>query len=108
MRKLTYAIFSLLVITSSCKKVGELTKFNIDYNTSTTIPASTGINLPVNLFTPDIESNSESEFAINNDPERPCGRNSTDKINIIHQRPSQSGFWVFKVSQNFYRCRGAG
>lgn len=66
MRKLSYVFIALLVSFSACKKVGELTKFNLDYNTSTTIPATTGIDLPINLFTPDIETNAESEFTVNN------------------------------------------
>lgn len=37
----------------------------MDYSSSVTIPNSTGLELPFNLLTPDIETNSESEFAVN-------------------------------------------
>ena len=56
------AVFAL---TNSCKKVDELTKFNMDYNTSVVIPSSVGINLPFNVFSPSITSNSEAAFEVN-------------------------------------------
>lgn len=37
----------------------------MDYNESVVVPASTGINLPITLITPKIESNSSSKFAAN-------------------------------------------
>jgi hypothetical protein len=37
----------------------------MDYTTSFTIKSNTGVGLPFNLFTPDIETNSEAEFAAN-------------------------------------------
>lgn len=54
-----------LFILVGCDVVDELTKFDMDYDTEVVIESSVGINLPFNVFTPEIESNSESEFAIN-------------------------------------------
>jgi hypothetical protein len=54
-----------IVIGMGCKQVDKLTQFNMEYNAEVVIPSSAGINLPFNLFTPDIESNSESTFAVN-------------------------------------------
>jgi hypothetical protein len=56
------AIFTLFV---SCDKLDELTKFNMEYSQRATIPSSTGINLPFDVFTPEMETNSESKFAVN-------------------------------------------
>ncbi|MEO9892163.1 hypothetical protein [Aurantibacter sp.] len=61
-----FGIFIILIsIVCSCSKLDELTKFNIDYETEVTIPASTGISLPFDIFTPDTETNSESKFESN-------------------------------------------
>ena len=49
----------------ACNTVDKFTQFNLDYSTEVTIPATTLIDLPIDLITPDIESNSESEFAVN-------------------------------------------
>lgn len=40
--------------------------FDMDYDTQVTIPSSTGINLPFNLNSPDVETNSSTEFENNN------------------------------------------
>lgn len=48
----------------ACKKV-DFTKFDVDYEATITIQNGTGISLPFSLLTPDIESNSESEFEVN-------------------------------------------
>ena len=56
---------SIILFTSGCDKADELTQFDMEYNEAVTIPSSTGINLPFNLFAPEVESNSESTFAVN-------------------------------------------
>ncbi|TLP82647.1 hypothetical protein [Maribacter sp. ACAM166] len=55
-------VFTLFV---SCDKLDELTKFDIEYSQQATIPSSTGINLPFDVFTPEMETNSESKFSVN-------------------------------------------
>lgn len=49
----------------NCDKLDELTKFEIEYSQRATIPSSTGVNLPFDVFTPEMETNSESKFAVN-------------------------------------------
>lgn len=56
------AVLSLLI---GCKKIDELTQFDMNYDQKVVIPSSTGINLPFNIFSPDVQSNSETTFAIN-------------------------------------------
>jgi hypothetical protein len=61
-------IILVLCITLSvlgCKKIDELTQFDMEFNETTVIPSTIGINLPFNIFTPDIETNSESTFEVN-------------------------------------------
>ena len=55
----------LLVLFNACDKIDELTKFDMEYSQRATIPSSTGINLPFDVFTPEMETNSESTFAVN-------------------------------------------
>ena len=49
----------------ACKKIDKLTEFDIDYTETVTIPSSTGISLPFNLYSPNVETNSESTFEVN-------------------------------------------
>lgn len=56
------AVFTL---TNSCKKIDELTKFNMEYNATVVIPSTSSISLPFNVFTPSVSSNSEATFEVN-------------------------------------------
>jgi hypothetical protein len=53
------------MICVNCDKLDELTKFDIEYSQRATIPSSTGVNLPIDVFTPEMETNSETKFAVN-------------------------------------------
>ena len=53
-----------LTVLFGCKK-GGFTQFDVEYETSFTIQNGTGISVPVSFLTPDIESNSEAEFEVN-------------------------------------------
>ena len=64
MRTLSFLVIGLLLL-MACDKVDELTKFNIEYDSQVTIPASAGIDLPFDVFTPEMETNSESQFEVN-------------------------------------------
>lgn len=55
------AVFALV----GCDKIDELTKFEMDYNQEVVIASTTGIDLPFDVFTPETETNSESEFEVN-------------------------------------------
>ena len=65
MKKSILIYTTLLLVLFGCKKVDKLTQFDMEFNETAVIPSSTGINLPFNLFTPDVKTNSESTFAVN-------------------------------------------
>ena len=58
-------IFIAIAVLQSCKKLNEYTQFNMPYTEVVTIPSSSGVNLPFNVFTPETETNSESTFEVN-------------------------------------------
>ena len=62
----TTILFSILTILAltGCEELDKLTQFNMGYKMTVVIPSSTGVNLPFNLFTPDVETDSESTFAV--------------------------------------------
>lgn len=66
MRHVTiYLALFIFIVFSACDKVDEFTQFTMDYRTEVTIQSSIGVDVPVTLMTPDIQSNAESEFAVN-------------------------------------------
>ena len=55
-------VLLFLVVLSSCKKLDEFTEFDMAYTSEVKIPSSTGINLPFNIITPDVKTNTEATF----------------------------------------------
>ena len=58
-------LLSIFLSILGCNKLDKLTQFDIEYNESVVIESLIGINLPFNILTPDIETNSESTFEVN-------------------------------------------
>ncbi|WP_299781625.1 hypothetical protein [uncultured Formosa sp.] len=56
---------SFILIITSCSTLDDFTKFEISYKESVTIPATTPIDLPFTISTPEISTNSESTFEVN-------------------------------------------
>ena len=65
MMKYFLMIIAGMTVFAGCKEIDKLTHFNMDYNETVTIPSTIGINVPFNMFTPDITTNSEETFEIN-------------------------------------------
>ncbi|MES2616327.1 MAG: hypothetical protein V4613_00525 [Bacteroidota bacterium] len=58
-----FSLFLLLcVIGLSCSKDGKTTTFDLSYNSQATISPTAPVNLPFEVFTPPVTTNSESEF----------------------------------------------
>lgn len=65
MRRLFPFAIALILLSTGCEKVEDLTKFDIEYNSVVEIPSSTPLGDLMNLYTPPVESNSESKFESN-------------------------------------------
>ncbi len=68
MKRFTYLlpVFVSLIALFSCKKIDKLTQFNLKYDTDVTIKSTVVVNVPIDLFTPEITTNSETELSANN------------------------------------------
>lgn len=60
---IVFTVFLLSLL--SCKKIDEWTRFDMDFNEQVIIESSVGVNIPFNIPTPDITTNSESVFESN-------------------------------------------
>lgn len=58
-------LFLSLGLLSSCEEAEKLTQFNIDYNTTVTIPSTFGVQVPFDVSTPAINTSSTSTFESN-------------------------------------------
>ncbi len=66
MYKRIIAIVITAIALASCDKIDELTKFDVDYNTEFTVQATTLIDSPLEIVTPETTTNSDQEFENNN------------------------------------------
>lgn len=101
-----YTFLSLILIFSACDKVDELTKFDMDYTTEVVVPSSTGVNLPINLMSPEIESNTSSTFEVND-----TRKNLVEEINLTDLEltitsPSDGNFNFLKSIEVFIVAEG--
>ncbi len=58
-------VFIFIALLFSCKKIDKLTQFDMDYDSSVTVESTFGVNIPFNIYTPDISTSSESTFESN-------------------------------------------
>ena len=58
--------FTLFLVSCGDDNDPTTIEFDLDYTSSITVPASSGLNLPFDLFSPEVTTNAESTFGSNN------------------------------------------
>jgi len=101
-----FIVLTSLVFLFGCSKIDELTKFNLDYDQEVTIPSSTGINLPFDMFTPDTETNSESEFAVNDTRKDLIEEIKLTKLELNIMSPNGADFSFLKSIEVYISADG--
>lgn len=96
MMKQILFILTVAVGLTSCEKARELTQFRIETNTTVTIPSASGVNLPVTILTPDVETNSTSTFENNNTRADLIEEIRLESSNLQITSPSSANFDFLK------------
>lgn len=104
MQKIIYVL--LLVSFFGCKKIDKLTQFNMAYDESIVIKSSTGINLPFNVLTPDVETNSESTFELNDTRKDLIEEIRLKKLTLSISSPANADFSFLKSISIFISAEG--
>lgn len=102
MKKLIFAssLFAILFLTQ-CKKLDKLTQFNLDYKSNASVPPNTVINLPLDLFTPDMTTNYEEQMKNNDTRSDLVEEIKITGIDMVVINP-QGGNFDFLKSINVY------
>lgn len=95
-----------MVFITGCKPLDRLTQFNMDYHETVVIPASTGINLPFNLFTPNVKTNAENTFAVNDTRKDMVEEIRLEKLELTVQEPANGDFSFVKSIEIFLTAPG--
>lgn len=106
MKKLLFTLSALIILLIGCDKIDELTQFDLKYNQSLVIPSSTGVKLPFNILTPDIESNSESTFSSNNTNKDLIEEIKLTKMELTLSSPKNGDFGFLKSIEIFISAEG--
>lgn len=101
MKKLLFLLATVILSTYSCKEVDKLTHFNMNYNDEITIPATLGIDLPIDIWTPDIPTNSTSTFESNNTHKDLIEQIILKKMTLTIKTP-ESATWDFLKNIEIY------
>lgn len=98
MKKIISFLFigALLFANPGCKELDKLTQFHVTYNSQVTIPKTLGVNLPIDVPTPDIKTNSNSEFESNNTHKNLIDVIYPSEITLTITSPSSSSFDFLK------------
>jgi hypothetical protein len=106
MKYIKIIIILSIVSFISCKKVKKLTTFTMEYQSTVVIPSSTVINLPFNLFTPELASNSETTFAINDTRKDLIEQIQLKKLDLKISSPSNGNFDFLKSVEIYLIAEG--
>ncbi|HYC85817.1 MAG TPA: hypothetical protein VEB86_11375 [Chryseosolibacter sp.] len=66
MNRLFLIVLAVAALTFSCDKLDDLLTFYINHDATFTIEATAPVNLPIDISTPDIATNSSQDFENNN------------------------------------------
>ena len=106
MRNTFLIICCVALAMAGCKEVDKFTQFNMEYDETFVIPSSTGVNLPVDIFTPDIETNSESTFAVNDTRKDLVEEIKLTSLNLSIASPADADFSFLKSISIFISAEG--
>lgn len=103
-------ILFLIFFGTSCDKIkdalDELTKFEMEYNKSITISSTVNINIPFDIITPEIESNSESTFESNNTHKDLIEEIKLIELNLELTSPEENDFGFIKSLEIYITAEG--
>ena len=97
---------SLFLILIACKAIDKFTQFNMTYNETVVIPSSTGINLPTNIDSPEIESNSEATFSANDTRKDKIEDVKLTAMDLTLTSPANGDFSFLKSVEIFIYAEG--
>lgn len=97
MKKIVIAFICLLSF--QCKDVEDLLTFTISDQVTITVPSNSPLNLPVELSTPDVTTNSSQKFANNNTEASLVKDVKLQELTLTIQTPSGKTFSFLKSIQ---------
>ncbi|SHI72099.1 hypothetical protein [Algibacter luteus] len=99
MKAKCYLLILFFLPLLNCDVVDELTKFDLDYDTSYTLNPVPVVGVPVSLFTSDIETNTETTFENNNTNANGIESIKLKSLKLVISSPETGNFNFLKYIQ---------
>ena len=93
-------------ITGACNQVNKLTQFSLDYDETIVIPSLIGLNLPFNLVTPSIKTNSAEIFEINDTRKNLVEEIQLEKLALNIIDPTDADFSFLESIEIYIAAEG--
>lgn len=106
MRNISIILTTVILVFFSCKKNILDIRFKMNYDTELTISSGMGINLPFNIYTPDITTNSEEQFAANDTRKDKVKEVKLESMQLSITSPSGSNFDFLKSIEFYIKADG--
>ncbi len=100
------AISFLSLLFVQCTELDEYTMFDLEYTSSVSIPASSGINLPFDLFSPEVATNAETELGFHDTNKELVEEITLDEMILTITSPSDQRFDFVKSIEIFIEADG--
>lgn len=106
MKKPLILLFTSFILLFNCSVIDDLTKFDMDYQSNYSVPASTLINAPIIFDTPDITTESETTFENNNTKKNLIESIKLKRIKLTIESPENGNFNFLKEMHVFINTEG--
>lgn len=106
MNKLIIIGGAILLFLAGCKVVDKLTQFNMDFNSTVVIPVPEGTNLPSDVKTPDVVTNSESTFSVKDTRKDMIEEVKLTSLELTITSPSTGNFDFMKTINVYMLAEG--
>lgn len=99
-------LITALTLLSSCKKLKKIVQFNLEYKTEIVVPSTVGAQLPFNVFTPDVTTNSEASFEANDTRKDLINEIILTQLQLTVKSPNGEDFSFLKSAEVFINADG--
>ncbi len=97
---------SFCIAFSSCNKIDELTNFTVDFEQEATIPASTVVDLPIDIISPPMETKYEETYSEYNTAVDLIESVKLNQIKISLKAPEGGNFDYLKSAELYLMAEG--
>ncbi len=102
-----FPLFAIILMSFvQCKKVDQLTMFKLNYDASYTISSNSLIDIPFDFLTPDITTNSQEEFQLNNTNSDLIEEIILEALTLSITSPQGEDFSMLKSIEVFINAEG--